>query len=128
MEQVSETSEKFLELKRQVLDRVDLSREVPDEEMQDLIDEVSVMLYQNREKEALDQLGTVLGFLKEVSGDLLDIEGTDNQQIAHYISLMYQNLNDSYKYKDMLGIADCLQEYALSVIELYKAKVGQGIK
>ncbi len=98
------------------------------QKLQDLIDEVSVMLYQNREKEALDQLGTVLGFLKEVSGDLLDIEGTDNQQIAHYISLMYQNLNDSYKYKDMLGIADCLQEYALSVIELYKAKVGQGIK
>lgn len=96
--------------------------------LQDLIDEVSIMLYQNREKEALEQFVTVFELLKKVSGDLLDMEGTDNQQIAHYISLMYQNLNDSYKYKDMLGIADCLQEYALSVIELYKVKVGQGIK
>lgn len=32
--------EQFSELKRQVLERVDLSREVPDEEMQELIDEV----------------------------------------------------------------------------------------
>lgn len=40
MEHVSEASAVFAELKRQVLERVDLSREVPDEEMQELIDEV----------------------------------------------------------------------------------------
>ena len=40
MEQVSDVSGQFTELKRQVLERVDLSREVPDEEMQELIDEV----------------------------------------------------------------------------------------
>ena len=40
MEHVSDTSQVFAELKRQVLERVDLSREVPDEEMQELIDEV----------------------------------------------------------------------------------------
>lgn len=40
MEYVSEASAVFAELKRQVLERVDLSREVPDEEMQELIDEV----------------------------------------------------------------------------------------
>lgn len=39
MEHVSEAAV-FAELKRQVLERVDLSREVPDEEMQELIDEV----------------------------------------------------------------------------------------
>lgn len=36
----AEASERFLDLKRQILERVDLSREVPDEEMQELIDEV----------------------------------------------------------------------------------------
>lgn len=36
----SESSEVFAELKKQILERVDLSREVPDEEMQELIDEV----------------------------------------------------------------------------------------
>lgn len=40
MEQVSDVLEQFSELKRRVLERVDLSREVPDEEMQELIDEV----------------------------------------------------------------------------------------
>lgn len=40
MEQVSGTSERFLEMKSRILERVDLSREVPDEEMQELIDEV----------------------------------------------------------------------------------------
>lgn len=40
MGHVSDTQKQFAELKRQVLTKVDLSREVPDEEMQDLIDEV----------------------------------------------------------------------------------------
>ena len=40
MEHVSEASAVFAELKKQILERVDLSREVPDEEMQELIDEV----------------------------------------------------------------------------------------
>ena len=37
MGHVSDAPEQFAELKRQVLDRVDLSREVSDEEMLDLI-------------------------------------------------------------------------------------------
>ena len=40
MEHVSEASAVFAELKKQILEQVDLSREVPDEEMQELIDEV----------------------------------------------------------------------------------------
>lgn len=40
MSQRTEASERFSELKRQILEKVDLSREVPDEEMQELIDEV----------------------------------------------------------------------------------------
>ncbi|MDO4262233.1 MAG: CpaF family protein [Eubacteriales bacterium] len=40
MAQGSEANAVFAELKRQILERVDLSREVPDEEMQELIDEV----------------------------------------------------------------------------------------
>lgn len=40
MSQRTEAPERFSELKRQILEKVDLSREVPDEEMQELIDEV----------------------------------------------------------------------------------------
>ena len=38
MEQVTEDSDSFLKLKNQVLERVDLSREVSDDEMQELIE------------------------------------------------------------------------------------------
>lgn len=40
MSQRTEAPKRFSELKRQILEKVDLSREVPDEEMQELIDEV----------------------------------------------------------------------------------------
>lgn len=40
MEHTRAPSEVFADLKKQILDRVDLSREVPDEEIQELIDEV----------------------------------------------------------------------------------------
>ena len=42
MGDVSEAKEIFTELKRQILERVDLSRDVSDEEMQELIDEVVI--------------------------------------------------------------------------------------
>jgi len=40
VEKISEVPEVYAELKKQILERVDLSREVSDEEMQELIDEV----------------------------------------------------------------------------------------
>ena len=40
MDYVQEEAEGFIRLKEQILERIDLSREVPDEEIQDLIDQV----------------------------------------------------------------------------------------
>lgn len=54
MGHVSDAPEQFAELKRQVLERVDLSREVPDEEMQELIDEV-VLVYGKEKHLSLDE-------------------------------------------------------------------------
>ncbi|MBS6397755.1 MAG: CpaF family protein [Clostridiales bacterium] len=54
MDYVSEDTERFTELKRRILDQVDLSREVPDEEMQELIDEV-VLSYGKEQYLALDE-------------------------------------------------------------------------
>ena len=47
MEPVSGETKVFEELKKQILEQVDLSREVSDEEMQDLIDEV-ILAYGRR--------------------------------------------------------------------------------
>lgn len=54
MGQASCAPEQFSELKRQVLERVDLSREVPDEEIQELIDEV-VLSYGKEKGLSLDE-------------------------------------------------------------------------
>lgn len=48
MEGILEASERFSDLKEQILERVDLSREVPDEEMQELIDEVVLSYGKNQ--------------------------------------------------------------------------------
>lgn len=54
MEHKTQAADVSLELKRQILERVDLSREVPDEEMQELIDEV-VLSYGKENHLSLNQ-------------------------------------------------------------------------
>lgn len=54
MEQAPESFGVFATLKKQILERVDLSREVPDEEMQELIDEV-VLSYGKEQKLPLNE-------------------------------------------------------------------------
>lgn len=91
-------------------------------ELQKEIDDVSIAFYQNREQEGLEKAGALLPKLKIVTDALLEIRDGDEQQILLYISMMYQNFNLAYGKKDMLGMADCLQEYAASVVELYRLK------
>ncbi len=91
-------------------------------ELQEEIDDVSIAFYQNREQEGLEKVGALLPKLKIVTDALLEIRDEDEQQILLYISMMYQNFNRAYGQKDMLGMADCLQEYATSVVELYRLK------
>lgn len=91
-------------------------------ELQEEIDDVSIAFYQNREEEGLEKVGALLPKLKIVTDALLEIRDEDEQQILLYISMMYQNFNRAYGQKDMLGMADCLQEYAASVVELYRLK------
>ena len=54
MEPVSGETKVFEELKKQILEQVDLSREVSDEEMQDLIDEV-ILVYGKEQYLSLDE-------------------------------------------------------------------------
>ncbi|MDE6960630.1 MAG: CpaF family protein, partial [Lachnospiraceae bacterium] len=54
MEPVSGETKVFEELKKQILEQVDLSREVSDEEMQDLIDEV-ILAYGKEQYLSLDE-------------------------------------------------------------------------
>ena len=90
--------------------------------LQEEIDEISVMMYQNREQEALKQFGVLSQKLKKVTDALLDVQEGDKGEISSFIICMYQTLNQAYQHKDMLGMADCLQEYATLAVELYKSR------
>ena len=92
--------------------------------MQSEIDEVSVILYQNREQEALRAAGELFGKLKIITDALISGKAGENQEIVLYVSAMYQTLYAAYERKDMLGIADCLQEYAMLATELYREMIG----
>ena len=90
------------------------------EALQKQIDEISVFLYQNREQEAFGKIGELLGNLKKVTDALLCMDSGNEQEIGLFISNMYQSINCAYKYKDVLGMADCLQDYAMLATDLYK--------
>ena len=86
------------------------------------IESVSIAFYQNREQEGLEKVGALLPKLKIVTDALLEVRDEDEQQILFFISMMYQNFNRAYEQKDMLGMADCLQEYAAPIAALYRLK------
>lgn len=90
--------------------------------LQEEIDNVSILFYQNREQEAFERIGELFEKLKIVTDALLQIEGEDREQILSYVSMMYRILYESYQQKDMLGMADGLQEYAVLATELYKTR------
>jgi len=89
-------------------------------EFQRQIDDVSIALYQNREKDALEAIPEILQTLNAVIQRLEQTAMGANEQIKSYILLMYKELYEAYTQKDMLGIADCMQEKVLLVLELYK--------
>lgn len=89
--------------------------------LQKEIDEISIMMYQNREQEALKQFGEFSQKLNKVTDALLDMQKGSAEEMYSFIIRMYQTLNQAYQHKDMLGMADCLQEYATLAVELYKS-------
>ena len=90
--------------------------------LQEEIDAVSVLLYQNQEQEALLQMTRLFAKLKTVTDALQGVYDSDRQQIVSFVATMYQVLYEAYQHKDMLGMADGLQEYAVLATELYKVK------
>lgn len=91
-------------------------------ELQKEIDQVSIMLYQNKEQEALEGVAGLFGKLKEITDALLHVRDGSEEEMQAFIIGMYQSLKAAYEHKDMLAMADCLQEYALTAAELYQIK------
>lgn len=79
------------------------------------IDEISCLLYQNKEEQAFVEVQELLLALKEM---LQQVTITDDG-IKEFCNVMFGELLDAYKYKDVLALADCLQEKVTLFVEYY---------
>ncbi len=85
--------------------------------IQEEIDGISILLYQNREQEGIDEVSRFFGKMKELTEELLQKNLADHVYIGAMYKI-YQELLLSYENRDMLGMADCLQEYALIITDI----------
>lgn len=85
------------------------------------IDEVSIMLYQNREQEAVEQVAELLPVLQQAGKGILQraYKTEEEQELDVFIASILRELIEGYRNKDMLYLADCLQQKGILLAELY---------
>lgn len=84
------------------------------EQMKAKIDQTSILLYQNKEHEAIDEINGLLVAIQEI---LANTRTLDEQVSLFAINAMREFL-EAYQSADMLGMADCLQGKILLWIEM----------
>lgn len=84
-------------------------------EIMEKMQETIKNLYQNREKAALQGVSELLLIFQ----NMLDYFISEENDIISDVMNMLKKLIDCYNHIDMYGMADCLQEKAYDVIELY---------
>lgn len=85
------------------------------------IDEVSIMLYQNREQEAVEQVAELLPVLQQAGKDILRraYKPEEEKELDVFIASVLRELIEGYRNKDMLYLADSLQQKGILLAELY---------
>lgn len=85
------------------------------------IDEVSIMLYQNREQEAVEQVAELLPVLQQAGKDILQRANKteEEKELDVFIASVLRELIEGYRNKDMLYLADSLQQKGILLAELY---------
>lgn len=91
------------------------------EKLQEKIEQVGIMLYQNKEQKALESFGRIFPELKRVSDILLALpmEEEERENLERLTVTVFRELLDGYKQKDMLCMADCLMGKASLLVGLY---------
>lgn len=79
------------------------------------IDEISILLYQNKEKEALEEVANILKVLQEQGARVIAAYKDVSEE---FVVGMLRDLLTGYQNKDMLAMADCLQQKASLLAEL----------
>ena len=76
-------------------------------------------LYQNREHEAIQAVAELLPIYQEMIRKML-MEWGDNRAMFFFEEL--KRLVENYQAQDMLGMADCIYQFALPMIKIYGEK------
>ena len=78
------------------------------------IDTISMMLYQNKEQEAMQEVAALLEIVQKMGQRLLEMR-KDVPEV--FIVSTIRELLEAYQRKDMLAMADCLQQKVLLMTE-----------
>lgn len=79
------------------------------------IDETVVCLYQNKQKEALNKAKELMSFFERMAEIRAEEKDGSVLQVIRFLKDFIEN----YNYIDMIGMADCLQVHARSLIDAY---------
>lgn len=74
-------------------------------------------LYQNKEHEAVEQVAKLMPIYQEIVQELV-VERNDTDAMVFFH--MLKELVECFQVQDMLGMADCLEENALRMVQYYE--------
>ena len=84
--------------------------------LQDKISEAVLLLYQNKEQEAMQQVKElIVMFQNMIQNQTIE----HMEEIGNFAILMQRELLENYQSLDMIGIADCLTEKAVLFMKFY---------
>lgn len=87
------------------------------EEVVGKIDEAVELLYQNKEKQAIQKVADLLPVFYEMIEKMISLEMDGALQSIH----MMKELMENYDHFDMIGMADCLLSNAYDLVQMYAA-------
>ena len=82
----------------------------------DTINETASLLYQNKEKEGILEVGKLLKKFQNMIQSMTEKQICEVGEIA---LIMLKELLEAYTSQDMLGMADCLMQKAILFVQFY---------
>ena len=88
--------------------------------LQDKISEAVLLLYQNKEQEAMQQVKELIVMFQNMIQNMIQNQTIEHmEEIGNFAILMQRELLENYQSLDMIGIADCLTEKAVLFMKFY---------
>lgn len=82
-----------------------------------LVAEAIECLYQNKEKEAMKKVAELLILFENMAKESAEKQDGNVLSIIRFVKELIEN----YNYVDMIGMADCLQQDAYSLVMQYES-------